>query len=277
MGCYLIVAVPAYIVRKELSVALPKYASTITQIIMGMNALSGVVVGLSLGGTYKIGLQNFLLIVAISTIWPFYQRLSYFSNIKVEAGVFYLIQNTQVLYSAFFAYFIVDERLNVIEMLAMVLLIASSIIAKSTSVNQKQHFKYIAIAFLVPVMYGFGTTLEKLSIDTITYGSYILIGFSMQFLFSLILKKPNLVEYKSLLNSKFKPKVAVYAVLYSAKGILLTASFATGKASLTNAVASFTGVLILIAAYFFLNEKEHMVKKLIATVIGVIGILIIRL
>jgi drug/metabolite transporter (DMT)-like permease len=49
----------------------------------------------------------------------------------------------------------------------------------------------------------------------------------------------------------------------------------SGSASIISAATDFLSVTVVIAAYIFLKERQHMVYKLIAVVIGITGLFLI--
>ena len=270
-------AIPSYLLRRKLRVEYPNHANAVNQFFFIVLAIVGISVGLVLGGTIFLTLKEYVMIIGVSLIWPTYQRLSYISNSKIEVGIYQLIQNTQVIYSTLLAYFLVKEALNSNELLAVILLLGSTLSVISVLKLPKNQVKYLWLALLVPIAYAVGTTIEKIIINSSSYASYILVGFTFQCLSSLIIGKFKISDIKMLATSRHKKEVFAYGITSAFKGLFLVGANATGKIALTNAASSFTSILTVIAAYFFLREKENMTRKYIAAVIGIIGLLLVRL
>jgi len=76
-------------------------------------------------------------------------------------------------------------------------------------------------------------------------------------------------------TSKTRKPLISWGTTKALASVCFISALKLSNASIISAAADFVSVSVIIAAYFYLKENEHMVTKLAATVVGIAGLLLI--
>lgn len=119
---------------------------------------------------------------------------------------------------------------------------------------------------------------ERFMLNRIDFGAYLIYGWGSQIIWSEILAGKELKKLPELFNKTAEKREALIAwglvsVLKSVAFIL--ALKISGSASIISASSNFISIVIVIAAYFFLKERQHMINKWLAAIVGIIGLLLV--
>lgn len=227
-----------------------------------------------------IGWTNLALLIIGSLIFPIYNLVAFKANQNVDVGVFSIINNLSPLFTLAIAVPLLAERPSALQYLGIFLLVLASFTVSITR-QKKAGFKLtsgILLSLTSAILLGMAIAYERYMLSRIDFGAYLVFGWGSQILWMSLLtgrqwlKLPNLVSeagYKVIIgfgsSNAFRSICFIMALLIS------------GSASLTSAATSFSSVLVVIAAYFILNERNHIYQKLSATVIGICGLLLLAL
>lgn len=236
----------------------------------------GIIIGLSLPHTFTPDLQTLGLLVFCSLIWPAYFLLAFKANKHIDASVFSMIADLSPIVTAMIAYFLFTERLTSLQIVGVLALILSGVIAMYPDITSKVKIRIlgIQIALVCMLLLGVGVAVEKLVYDVAGIGTYFLFCWTLQVLWMVIIARKEIHNLSSLFVDK---RERTYVLLHGLSGLLRSASFAIAlllstSASLMNAASNFLTACILISAYFILGEKSNLQFKIAGSAVGLIGL-----
>jgi len=227
-----------------------------------------------------IGWTNLFLLLVGSLIFPIYNLAAFKANQVVDVGVFSIINNLSPLFTLAIAVPLLAEHPTAVQYMGIFLLVLASFVVSITrqKKNSTKISSGILLSFASAALLGMAIAYERYMISRIDFGSYLIFGWGSQILWMVIitgkewLRLPEFVSkagYKIIIgfgsSNAFRSICFIMALLIS------------GSASLTSAATSFSSVLVVIAAYFILNERSHIYQKLSAAVIGICGLLLLAL
>lgn len=228
----------------------------------------------------NVGLLNLFLLLGGSIIWPVASIIAFRTLKEVDAGIFTIISNLSPLFTLAIALPFLGESLNELQFFGAGLLILSGCIAASSQLNKHKRASLngIFICILCAAVLGIAITYERFMLSRIDFGAYLIYGWGSQILWSAILAGKELKKLPKLFNKDAKKRQMLIA--WGAASVLSSVAFISslkisGSASIISAASDFMSVSIVIAAWFFLKERQHLVHKLLATAFGIAGLLLI--
>ena len=227
-----------------------------------------------------IGFTNVVLLLLNGLVYPLYFLISFRANRTVDAGVFTIINNLSPIFTLVIALPFLHESLAGVQYIGGALLILSGILVAYPKWKAGRHTgaSGIFICLGAAAVLGFAVAYERFMLNRVDFGTYIMIGWSAQVIWALIFAHREIKNIPLLLgrSSPVRNLVLVWGSVSALRSVAFVTSLKTsGSASLVSAASDFLSVAVVVAAYFFLKERENMVVKMIAVVIGVGGLLLI--
>jgi drug/metabolite transporter (DMT)-like permease len=243
----------------------------LTAIIIGIFA---VFFGFNIPNILPI-LPNFLLSIVIYTLANIcvFQSLS-----KIEASQFTILFVTRGVWTIFTATLFLHEAFSLFNILGTVLIL-SSVILVSYKKNGLQFNKgslyALGAGFLFGVGYVNDAYIVKFFSSPITYSflDFLLPGFVL-----LILYRVSVIKHlPKIIKPAVAGKLLVLCFLYAIFGITILLSYKYGgTASQIGAISQSATVVIVLLAIVFLKETSGLAKKIFASLIAFIGVLLLR-
>lgn len=278
---YLVLSAATYLSRRHL-------ASTYARYNRLVNAFSFVAavypVGL-LAAAFSspelaIGWWNFLLLVIGGAIFPTSYLLAYRASKDVDAGLYTIINNIAPVVSIALATLWLNETLNGVQLLgAGVILLATTVVTvPQLGKHLVQNPRALLCAFAAVTLLGIGIVYERFMLTQIDFGAYLVYGWGLQTLWMAGFAWKDRRKLKALKKPKMRKPLIGYSLSLALRGIcFVTALNLSGNASMVVAFASFLPVLIVVSAFFVLNERDHLALKLGGAALGVGGLLLLNL
>ena len=128
------------------------------------------------------------------------------------------------------------------------------------------------------ILLGLGFVFERYMLTRMDFGAYIVFGWGLQMVWGVLFALPERKSYKILFDPKIRKKLWAYSLSSTFRGLCIVgALYLSGNVSVVMASASFLTVLVVIAAYYILKEKDWMWLKMGAATLGFAGLLLINL
>lgn len=228
----------------------------------------------------NVGPMNLFLLFGGSIIWPIAGIIAFRAMKEVDAGIFTIISNLSPVFTLSIAIPFLHESLNPSQLFGISLLILSGLIAASSQLSKHKRVSIngIFICLLGAAVIGIAITYERFMLSRIDFGAYLIYGWGSQIIWSAILAVKELKKLPKLFNKDAKQRHILIA--WGTVSVLSSITFISslkisGSASIISAATNFMSVAVVITAYFFLKERQHIIQKLFAVVLGVAGLLLI--
>ncbi len=278
---YLVLGTASYLWRRQL-------AKTFAQANRLVNAFFfvavlypiGLIVAALTTPDLSIGWASFWLLVIIGAIFPFANLLIYRANKDLDAGLFTIISDLIPVTAIVFGWLLLDEGLTGQQLLGTGIILLATLLVTLPQLKQHMRHNRIALicAFAAVVMVGVGFVFERYMLTRMDFGAYIVFGWGLQMVWSVLFAWPERKKCKVLLDPKIRGKLLGFSLSSTFRGLCIVgALYLSGNVSVVMASASFLTVLVVVAAYCILKEKEQLWLKLGAASLGVIGLILINL
>ncbi|MPM51668.1 hypothetical protein SDC9_98419 [bioreactor metagenome] len=198
---------------------------------------------------------------------------SYTAQKHVEAGVTTLVSNIYTPITIILATIFLGEGLTSIQILGTILLlIGIVVVSKKHQIGKFKFDKYFLLMLLSGVMLGVSLTVERTLLKTTGFTAGTMFSWWMQ---CLVLGLATLITKNK--NAYSKKDIAITGslrFLQSLSWVILT--FVVGNLSLVSSITTFKVVIIFIAAAIFLKERSELPRKIIGSLVALVGLLLMK-
>jgi drug/metabolite transporter (DMT)-like permease len=276
---YLLLNTAAYLLQRKLGQILAEHKRLISAFFfLIIHYPLGLIVAFNNSPNLHIGWLNALFLLIGSWVFPIIIVLSLKASKTVDAGLFTIMSNLIPVITIVAAMLLLHESLNSHQLLGAAIIIVSAFIITLPYLqhHSKSRASGLAAALLCFLLGGLATVYERWMLTRIGFGSYLIFGWGFQTLWTVIIAWPERKSISILLRKKYFMPVMGYALSASIKGVLFIAALSLTSASLVTAFISFTAILVVLAAYFILKEKDWLWLKIVAATLGTIGLIILN-
>ena len=276
---YLIASTAFYLTRRKLATSLAKYNRLINGFALaGVLYPLGLIVAFVLQPNLAIGWQNIVLLLAGSLLFPLVNVLSFRANKELDAGMFTIFSNITPVVTIAAAWLLLNETLTDLQLLGAVVIISSAFMVTARSVGRTLPTRGILYALLAVSLLGLAIVFERWMLTRIDFGAYLVYGWGAQTVWAVIMAWPERKRLGQLFARSRLRGVIVYAVANACKGLFFIAALKLSEnASVIGAYIAFNAVLVVVAAYIILGERESMLRKLTAAALGTAGLIILSI
>jgi drug/metabolite transporter (DMT)-like permease len=280
LTAYLILGTAGYLIRRRLAQTLTKH----NRLVNGFFFIAvlyplGLIVAAFSSPNLSIGWQNIVFLLAGSGIFPLINLLAYRANRDVDAGLYTILNNLTPIITIVAASLLLQEKLNDQQLLGAVVIITSAFVATLPKLQKRSASSSAGMLFALASvsLLGIAIVYERWMLTRIDFGAYLVFGWGAQTLWMLILAWPEKKNIRILRVKKNFLPILGYGVTNALKGLCFVAALKlSGNASVVGAFASFMAVMVVLSAYFILKEREGLLFKVGAALIGTIGLIILN-
>jgi drug/metabolite transporter (DMT)-like permease len=114
-------------------------------------------------------------------------------------------------------------------------------------------------------------------LNRVDFGTYLIFGWGSQIFWAAVLAGKELKKLPRLFvrTSETRTALITWGSTKALASVCFISALKLSGAAIISAANDFVSVAVVITAYFYLKEREHMLFKLLATTAGVAGLLLI--
>ena len=264
---YFIFGSANYLLRRVLAQKFGEYNRLINAIFFPLFLLPAtIVLYFFFPHNLHVGTLNVVLLVGGSLIWPLNNILAFHANRKVDVGIFTIINNLSPLFTLVIALPLLHESMKGPQLIGAALLIVSGILAASSqgTIRTLTTSRGILICLASAAVLGVAIAYERFMLSRVDFGAYLVYGWGAQIVWALWLARHELKKLPWLFQKAVGARRTVlwWGGTSVFKSITFILALKTSTASIISVASNFLSVAVVIAAYVFLREREHMGYKL---------------
>lgn len=277
---YFILGTASALLRRVLAQKLGEHNSLINSVFYLFFLLPATVVLLwFFPHNLNIGPLNLFYLLGGSLIWPISNIIAFDGNKKVDVGIFTIINNLSPVFTLIIALPFLHENLSVPQFLGAGLLILSGVLAAASQFNKSSLVSVngVLVCLLSAVVLGVATAYERFMLSRVDFGTYLVYGWGAQAVWAAILAHKELKKLPRLFSKAVGARrtLIFWGSATVLKSIAFILALKISTASVISAASDFLSVAVVIAAYFYLKERKHLLYKGFAVAVGVAGLLLI--
>lgn len=279
VSAYIVLGTASYLVRRSLAQSLTDH----NRFINGFFYLCvlypiGLVAGFLSSPDLAIGWQNALFILIGSCSFPIIAVLSYSASEHVDAGLYTILNNLTPIIAIIAAALLLNENLTNQQLLGAAVIITSAFLVTLPRLQHRSNTTTAGLdqALASVAILGLAIVYERWMLTRIGFGAYMIFGWGGQVFWMTVIAWPERHYFKIMTSRRHLGPILIYCITNALKGLCFVGALKLGNASLVSAFSSFMTVTVVISAYFVLREREGLLLKILAAIIGTAGLVILN-
>lgn len=240
----------------------------------------GLVVAIFTQPDLNIGWFNFAMLLVGSSLFPIVNILAFRANKHIDSGLYSILNNLTPIVTIAAASLLLSEGLNGQQLVGAVIIIGSAVLVTLPRLSRRSVSRPAGLMFAVAsvTILGLAIVFERWMLTRMDFGSYLVFGWGAQALWMTVLTWSSWKHFPGILKAKKQRyQIIGYGFAHTFKGLAFVSALSiSGNASVVSAFVSFMAVLVVLAAYFVLKEKEWLWLKITLAVVGAVGLIILN-
>ncbi len=227
----------------------------------------------------KFDINTLLPNLVIMTVAYLLGTIFTFKALKlVDASVYRIISGNKTVISIFLSVLIFSTTLNIYQALGIFLILLATVVVHFKDKASFKFNKGFIFCLLAALSYGVAIANDAFLVKHVEVYMYSAIAFILPALATIIFFPKDSLDLVKAPKSYLNKSSIISFVLYA---ISATAFYeALNTATNTNVVIGFaqlSSIITVVLAFLILKEKSNMIRKIIAAILGVSGLLIATL
>jgi drug/metabolite transporter (DMT)-like permease len=201
-----------------------------------------------------------------------------FGSLKTtEASEFIVLNQVGPVVTVILAMLFLGESFVLKQVLGLALVIGAVILV---STNRKLKIIFTrgqVLAVLAGVSFGAAFANDAFLLRSQDVWTFSFLAFLLPGLITVALANKKMATLRNLRGARSMAGFTIGSMLYAFMTIAIYLSYQTGhNAAQISSIFQFTTIVVVILAIIFLKERDGLLKKLAAAVIGVIGVILLK-
>lgn len=219
-----------------------------------------------------VGWQPWLFLGIACLFYGLYERLRFYTTKALEASHLTVINNVSLVIAVVAALFLYKENMTVEKLLGLILIIFALVLVSIDKIK-RIYWYGIIISVIANVFLGFGWALDKKGANYFNPETYSFLAWFLPF-FILLFPSVKFSEIKreikiSSWKIAFLAFLNVLAYYLNLRAQLLT------DATKVIPIVQLSTLFTVIFGIVFLNEREHILRKVFSGIMAVIGVFLL--
>lgn len=227
----------------------------------------------SLAGLLELNLTQYLFLTSTIILYGLYERTQFYARQGTDASTFAIIFRLSTVIGFIGAILFLHEPLTPEKITGVFLIIMASflLVFKNPKFIMTPALGY---AVLCAVFLGLTSVLDKPASEPLPATLYSFLIWSMPI---AIVAFPKITKKEIVRELRIGGwKVALAALLNVIGYIIYIQALSLAEASRVNPITATTGIFTVAGGIYFLKEHGHLWRKIIATIIAFIGVLLLK-
>ncbi|MBU0975967.1 MAG: EamA family transporter [Patescibacteria group bacterium] len=204
--------------------------------------------------------------------------LLYISLSKIAASEFQILTSSRFITAFFIGITLLSEKITYLKILSVILLFISVILITDRKDGKFKLGKYHFIALASSILFAVVAAFDKTLLNYFNTVTFTFLTFAVSQIFKLFLTPKNtkiIPKYFSNINNILTPMITsvplfgIYALQYFSYQ-------SGGDISAVNIITSTSTVFIVLFGVLFLNEKKNLWKKILASILVTVSIILFK-
>lgn len=193
----------------------------------------------------------------------------------IEASTFSMLKQLSTTFMIFAGLIFLKEEFVMTKFIGAMLIIFSNVLI----FYQKGKFKfnkYIGLGILANVAYTIALFLDVNISDNFNLPFYVAITLIIPAFLIMLVERVKLSELKDEWKNGNKKAMMITAISWGTMIIVQLRAYQLGNVTIVAPLCALTVMLNVIIGYLFLNERDNLLKKIIAAILIIISIILIK-
>lgn len=216
-----------------------------------------------------------ILFILAAFLWTGSTLFSFYAIKIIGAGELIIITSSSSIISIILGLIVLGEKLSILNFVGIFLVLISVFIVTTSKLTFSSK-RGIIFAFISAICSGIAVIIDATILKSYDAFSYTAIMSFLPCIILIIFFLKELNKIKSNLNLKFILKMTIFCFIYTISAICYYLAFQNGAPiSILAPISRSAVVLTIILAAIFLKERADLARKFIASLIMLLGLVLL--
>lgn len=193
----------------------------------------------------------------------------------IEASTFSVITQLSTVFMIVAGVLFFKEPFVLNKFIGAILIVFSNVLIFFKKGNGKPN-KYVLLGIFANVCFSIALFLDVNNSDKFNLPIYVASTLGIPTILIAIFEKIKFSDIKEEYNKGNKKAIWITAITWSLSIVAQLRAYQLGEVSIVAPLCALSVILNVIVGYFFLKEKDDMLKKIIAALLIILGIILIK-
>ena len=194
----------------------------------------------------------------------------------IEASTFSMLKQLSTTFMIFAGLLFFKEQFILTKFIGAMLIIFSNVLIFYKK-GKFEFNKYILLGILANISFTIALFLDVNISDNFNLPFYVAITLIVPSVLITIFERIKPSEIKNELVNGNKKAILITAISWGIMIVAQLRAYQLGNVTIVAPLCALTVILNVIVGYFFLNEKDNLLRKIIAAILTIISIVLIKL
>lgn len=194
----------------------------------------------------------------------------------IEASTFSMLKQLSTTFMIFAGLLFFKEQFILTKFMGAMLIIFSNVLIFYRK-GKFEFNKYILLGILANISFTIALFLDVNISDNFNLPFYVAISLIVPSVLITIFERIKPSEIKNELVNGNKKAILITAISWGIMIVAQLRAYQLGNVTIVAPLCALTVILNVIVGYFFLNEKDNLLRKIIAAILIIISIVLIKL
>lgn len=193
----------------------------------------------------------------------------------IEASTFSVINQLSTVFMIVAGVLFFKEPFVLNKFIGAILIVFSNVLIFFKKGNGKPN-KYVLLGILANICFSIALFLDVNNSDSFNLPIYVTISLGMPAILITIFERIKFSELKEEYKNGNKKAIWITSISWALSILFQLRAYQLGEVSIVAPLCALSVILNVVVGYFFLKEKDNMLKKIIAAILIILGIILIK-
>lgn len=224
---------------------------------------------------FPTDLTIYLLLILAIIFYTINDRLGTTVRSGIEASTYNIIKQLSTVFMIIMGIFFFKEPIVIKKIIGIVFIIFSNIFV----FYQKGTFKwnkYLILGIIANLCYAIALFIDVNNSEIFNLPFYVFTTLFTPSIFIFFIEKIKFKDIIQEFQNGNKKAIITTSLSWGTMIICMLRAYQLGKVTIVAPLTSLSVILNVIVGYLFLGEKDHLVKKIIASILIIISVILIK-
>lgn len=252
-----------------------KKPGVLTVLIQGIGTVSALLISPLFEIKFPTDIKIYIFLGLAIIFYAISDRLNTTVRSGIEASTFSIIKQLSTVFMIFAGLIFLKEPFILNKFIGAILIIISNVLIFYKKGEWKPN-KYIVLGIIANICYTIALFLDVNISNEFNLPFYVGITLGTSALLISVIEKVKIKEIKNELKNGNKKAIFITGVSWALSIVVQLKAYQLGSISMVAPLCTLVVILNVVIGYFIQNERKDILKKVLAAILIILGIILIK-
>ena len=225
---------------------------------------------------FATDISVYLILLVVTIIYAFTDRLNIEARYGLDPSVFSMLKQLSTVFLLIFGFIFLKEKLILTKLIGAIIIIIANI-SLSFDKGKIKINKYFIMCFISNFLFAIAMLINVNISDNFNLAFYTIMTVFIPSIFIFIFGRYNIKKLKQEYKLLKKKEFFLASFCWMLMLVSSVRAYQLGNVTIVAPLLTLTAILNALYEYFILKNKKNFVIKLIASILIIIGVILIKL